>query len=361
MRIDGDTLRPPLPVLLGTAAAIVLLIGLHLAADIVALVVFSVIATVVLVPLATGLRRRGAPGWLAMLIAIVVYVVVLGGAGLLVAVGLVGFLRDLPTYRDELAAALEQLGADLGGPGASVPIDPDAVAGAVRSIAASLTGTIIALGYSVFVVAYLLLEAPQARRRLGWAFGPDSAVIERGERLAERLRTYVVARAILGAVAAVLDVILLVVLGVPAALLWGVLSFLLSFIPNVGFILALIPPAILGLLVGGLGTAVAVVIGYSVINIAIDDVVQPRYIGTSVDLSAIVVTIVLLFWGLILGGPGALLAVPLTLVAVALLDAFDATRPAARLMAERIGDGVLSPEPREDASPPTPTAAAAAD
>jgi hypothetical protein len=141
--------------------------------------------------------------------------------------------------------------------------------------------------------------------------------------LANRLRTFVAARAFLGAIAAILDVILLLVLGVPAALLWGLLSFLLSFIPNVGFVVSLIPPTILALLIGGPTLALAVIVGYTVINLAIDYVVQPRFIGGSVDISPVIVTVSIVFWAGVLGGAGALLAVPLTLIVVALADAFD--------------------------------------
>jgi AI-2 transport protein TqsA len=137
---------------------------------------------------------------------------------------------------------------------------------------------------------------------------------------------------VLGGVAAVLDTLLLLALGVPAALLWGVLSFLLSFIPNVGFILALIPPTILGLLTGGPLTALAVLVGYVVINIAIDYVIQPRFIGASVDLSPVVITVCLLFWGVVLGPSGALLAVPMTIIAAAVADTFPASRPLGRLL-----------------------------
>ncbi len=144
------------------------------------------------------------------------------------------------------------------------------------------------------------------------------------------------ARAFLGAIAAILDVILLLVLGVPAALLWGLLSFLLSFIPNVGFVLSLIPPTILALLIGGPMLALAVIVGYSVINLAIDYVIQPRFIGGSVDISPVIVTVSIVFWAGVLGGAGALLAVPLTLIVVALADAFDTSRPVSRLLRERV-------------------------
>jgi AI-2 transport protein TqsA len=320
------------PRLVAGAAVVILLAGLHAIAGVASLVVLSVLATILLAPVQTALRTRGVPGWLALVLTLAVYLGVLGVSTLLLLVGLAGFVRDLPSYQAELEAALVTLGERLGGPGAPPPIDPLAVEAFVRGVIDQLIGTVVTVGYSVFIVAYLLLEAPNAAARLRHAFGAPTTTVERGAALAGRLRDYIVARAVLGGVAAVLDTLLLLALGVPAALLWGVLSFLLSFIPNIGFILALIPPTILGLLTGGPLTALAVLVGYVVINIAIDYVIQPRFIGASVDLSPVVITVCLLFWGVVLGPSGALLAVPMTIIAAAVADTFPASRPLGRLL-----------------------------
>ena len=332
----GATQRRLAPVTLAAAAGVVVLIGLHLIADLTVLVVFSVVIAVLLVPVQGALIGRGLTPGLAAVAAVLLYVVVLVVAALAILVGLLGFLRDLPTYRSPLESTLSDASTRLGGSGAPV-IDVDAIEAAIRAMASGVLGALATLGLSIFIVAYLLLEGRTFPAKLRWSFGDGSTAVVRGAALADRLRTYIVARAVLGGIAAILDTILLVILGVPNALLWGVLSFLLSFIPNIGFIIALIPPTIMGLLVGGPLTALAVVIGYSVINIAIDYVVQPRFIGSEVDLSAVVVTVSLLFWAVVLGGAGALLAVPLTIVAAALFDAFDDGRPLARLLGAATG------------------------
>ena len=95
-------------------------------------------------------------------------------------------------------------------------------------------------------------------------------------------------RALLGAAAALADTVLLLVLGVPYAVLWGLMSFLFSFIPNIGFVLALIPPAAFALVEHGPLTALAVVVGYVVINLAFDYVLQPRVVSTTLEVSPVV-------------------------------------------------------------------------
>ena len=112
-------------------------------------------------------------------------------------------------------------------------------------------------------------------------------------------------------------------MGVPLAILWGVLAFITNYIPNIGFIFGLIPPAILALLTGGWPLLVTVIVVYCVLNVVIQSLIQPRFIGDSVGLSATVTFVALLFWAWVLGPLGALLAVPLTLLAKALLVDID--------------------------------------
>ena len=78
----------------------------------------------------------------------------------------------------------------------------------------------------------------------------------------------------------------------------------------------------------------AVVVGYSVINVAIDYAIQPRYVGSTVDLAPVVVTVCILFWAVVLGSAGALLAVPATMIAAAVLDAYPGSRGLARLLGQ---------------------------
>jgi AI-2 transport protein TqsA len=94
---------------------------------------------------------------------------------------------------------------------------------------------------------------------------------------------------------------------------WGVLAFVTNYIPNIGFILGVIPPALIALPDGGVGSAVAVVVAYTVINVVVQTIIQPRFTGDAVGISATVAFVSLIFWAYVLGTLGALLAVPATL------------------------------------------------
>jgi predicted PurR-regulated permease PerM len=102
-------------------------------------------------------------------------------------------------------------------------------------------------------------------------------------------------------------------------MLWGLLAFITNYIPNIGFVIGVIPPAIIGLLEGGARLMIYVVVVYSVLNVVIQSIIQPKIVGNAVGLSPTITMLSLVFWAYTLGAMGALLAVPLTLFAKALL------------------------------------------
>ena len=126
-----------------------------------------------------------------------------------------------------------------------------------------------------------------------------------------------------GFVVAVIDGIVLFVLDVPGAFVWAVLAFVTNFIPNVGFVIGVVPPAFIALLDSGPGLMLAVIVLYSVINVVIQSMIQPRMVGDAVGLSATLTFLSLVFWASILGPVGAVLAVPLSLFARSILVEAD--------------------------------------
>src|SRR6187200_680193 len=104
--------RPPI---VAAAAFVIVLLGLHAGSDFIVLITFSMLATLLLLPLHERLRRRGIGNGVATLIGLAVYIIVLGAAGLLLVVGISSFLRDLPSYEDELQQFMDKLMTAIGG------------------------------------------------------------------------------------------------------------------------------------------------------------------------------------------------------------------------------------------------------
>jgi AI-2 transport protein TqsA len=172
--------------------------------------------------------------------------------------------------------------------------------------------TLDAAGYTS-----VLRRMPTDRRPLAESLG----------KFAKGTRRYLVVSTVFGAIVALLDVGVLYLLNVPAPWLWGLLAFITNYIPNIGFVIGLIPPALLALLSGGWQTMLLVIVAYTVINAVIQSGLQPKIVGGSVGLSGTLSFLSLIFWAFVLGAWGALLAIPLTLFARALLvDVDDRSR-----------------------------------
>ena len=114
-------------------------------------------------------------------------------------------------------------------------------------------------------------------------------------------RSYLIVSTVFGLIVAVIDTAALWVMGIPAPLLWGLLAFITNYIPNIGFIIGLIPVAVLGLLEGGVGLMLGVIAVYCLVNVVIQSVIQPKVVGDAVGLSATLTFLSLVFWAWVLG------------------------------------------------------------
>ncbi len=307
------------------AAAVVVIIGLRLVAEVVTPFVIGGFVALLLLPLHDGLVRSGRSRAMAVSVATAAYLGIL----LIVAIiALVSFgeLHEIaPTYQaafDEARAEAERsLSEALGGAVSAFleAIQPDELlpSGGI------LLDLAIGLGISALVVVYALADAPglasRAERtapegfRAGWT------------RFASGIQLYFGARALLGLVFALAAGVVLILVGVDLVLLWVAVAFFFSFIPNVGFLFSVLGPTLMALIDQGLLPALLVVAGYSVANVVIDYVIQPRFMSRELDLSPLVVFVSLFVWAAILGPAGAILALPLTVGVKILFDAFPST------------------------------------
>jgi AI-2 transport protein TqsA len=143
------------------------------------------------------------------------------------------------------------------------------------------------------------------------------------QQFAHGTRQYLAVATIFGAIVASLDVIALWILDIRYAWLWGLLAFITNFIPNIGFIIGLVPPTIIALLDHDVVTAIIVVAVYCILNFVIQTIIQPRVVGVTVGLSATLSFLSLIVWATILGATGAFLAIPLSLFVKYLLVDVD--------------------------------------
>lgn len=347
------------PVVVAAAIAIVLAYveAVH---GFLALVLFSALAAILTRQLQLVLLRRGMGRLLSVTVTTAAYVVILAAlamAGVASVIAVVDLLAgESDSVQAQLTALAGAFAAATGLPPGSVPaVDTRAIVSVLRQVLGTVAPAVTGLAMSVLIVIYLLLDADRLRARMLRATSVDA--IARYDAMATDLVVYIKVRAVLGAAAAVADSVLLLALGVPYAILWGVVSFLFSFVPNIGFILALVPPTVFAYFELGLGPAILVVVGYVVINLAFDYVLQPRVMSRSLDLSPVVVLVSILAWTVIIGPIGALLAVPLTIVLRVLLVPFEGARWFVALLGPIPGDGDAEPPAEPAADPAAPTIA----
>ena len=328
-----------LTVVLGVAGTFAALWGLHAGAPLLGPVFLAFVLTVVAHPLVGAMVRRGMRRAFAVAIAVLVVDGGLIAFALALALSFGQLATVLPEYSDEWQELLDGLRSTLVSLGigpeqvsdALSSVQPQAVLSAIGRVLERLALTAGALVLVLATVLFMTAEGAGLPERLADVPGTWRLRTALAD-FARNTRRYLVVTTIFGFLVAVVDTVALTVLGVPLALLWGLLSFLTNYVPNIGFFLGLVPPTLLAVLVGGPGLGLAVIVIYSLANFVLQSVIQPVFVGDAVGLSVTLSFLSVLLWTVVMGPMGAVLAVPMTLFAHAVLVGQDPDRAWARVL-----------------------------
>jgi AI-2 transport protein TqsA len=344
-----DVIPRSLIMLLGAGAAVLVLGGVRATAWLIGPAFLALMVVIALYPVQTWLRRHNWPDWLTTLVLVLLAIAVLASFVVIVVVSLAQLSALLPQYADRADELLASLAGSLSSldvaPGqleeAVSAISPAKVVALIGTVLAGLSATLSSLVFLLCLMLFLSVDASGIERRLA-AVAADRPELESALRsFAHGTRSYLLVSTVFGLIVGVLDGVALAIIGVPLPVLWGVLSFITNYIPNIGFVIGLVPPALLALLTLGVPEMLVVIAVYCVLNFIIQSLIQPRYVGDSVGLATTTTFVALVFWAWLLGPLGALLAIPLTLLVKALLVDVD---PAARWATALAGS--LAVEPR---------------
>jgi predicted PurR-regulated permease PerM len=273
------------------------------------------------------------PDWLVA-IAVVLSVYFLLFSVSIALVVSAGRLAELvPQYKDEISTYtanvtgwLESLGVtSQQASSISSSVDPGSLVSLLGDAFAAVLGVLSNFFFILTVALMMAFDTGGAERVLKVVRETRPHLVDALLSFAHGTRVYMGVAAGFGFIVAVIDGVALYVMGVPGAFIWAVLAFVTNFIPNIGFVIGVIPPALIGLLEGGPTMMIAVLVVYSVINVVIQSVIQPRYVGDAVGLSPTITLLSLIFWAWALGAIGALLAVPFSLFMRAILVEADPT------------------------------------
>jgi AI-2 transport protein TqsA len=284
-------------------------------------------------PVLDWMRRRGVPAWLAITIVLIGFLALAAALGGILASYAGGFAEKVNDYKDSLQEVLRDIQRWFSGHGIETKdffdeyVNVDTIANSATSIVGSVVDAFNNIVLMLLIVLFMLAQVYSFPRRVFSRLHLSSRFERSFRDFAEVTRSYLFTKGWLALIAAAFSTGIYFAFGVDFALLWGIVFFVLSFIPNFGFIISVIPPFVVTLLEQGFTRAGLVVLVVVVMNTIVDNILAPRFMGRSVGLSTLSVFLSLIIWAWILGPVGALISVPLTLmVKLLILDSYEGTR-----------------------------------
>ncbi|MCK9297692.1 MAG: AI-2E family transporter [Methanoculleus sp.] len=309
-------------------AAVFLIIGVQAIAYIITIIAVSLILAMIIYPATKALRSRGFPeiaavGAVAVIASLVVLLICY-----LVFFSFENLVSALPLYQQELTIRLSEIltllaryGIDTGSFSPS-SINLQGFAGFLSSSAISIADLLLYLFFIAVTTIFTLIEAPRMPERIQRVTNRPETV-EGFSRMSRFLIDFVIVRTEANLVHGFLFGTFLWVMGVHAAVLWGVLTFLLSYIPYIGLIVAALPAIFFAWLQFGLWGAIAVIAAVAVLNALVENPIFAHFASRRFDIPALVVILSVIFWGWALGVAGMIFAVPLTLIVLMIIQFSD--------------------------------------
>ena len=320
--------------LITLAAIVVVLYGMQAAQVLLVPFLLAVFLALITVRPMLWMQRRHVPSIVAALSIVLSMVLILALVGGIVGTSIAQFTAAIPGYQVRLDAIVARFGqqlADLLGEEQPVQnltdlIDP----GFAMSMAGSLLNALQDVLTNTFLITltviFILLEASSLGVKARVAFGRSAEGLERSRQFLHNLGRYLGIKTMVSLATGFLAFLVTSLIGVDFPLLWGMLAFVLNFVPTIGSIIAAVPAVLVALVQLGVGEATMTAIGFIGINILFGNFLEPRLMGYGVGISPLVVFVGLFFWGWIFGPVGMLLSVPLTMTAKMALENNEDTR-----------------------------------
>jgi predicted PurR-regulated permease PerM len=302
-------------------------------------ILLALFLSILLLPVLDWLRREGLSTALALLITIALVIAVGLALVFFVWASFESLADSLSTYQASMAEREATLRAELENRGINLShvrwIGSEEMAALLEAVAEFLSriGSLAANAALILgTIIFALLEAPALRERLREELGAGSPLVARMAEFGRNLVRYFALRALVNLITGGTVAVLLLVLGIDHAVLWGILTFFLSFVPYLGIVIATIPAVLLAWAEYGAGMAIAVIVGVAIINLSAENLVAPKLIGKGLHISALVVFLSFVFWSWLLGPLGMFLSMPLTVIVVFVLAGYEETQWLARVI-----------------------------
>ncbi len=327
-------------VIINIASIVIIIAGLMAAKSIMIPILLAVFITILTSPLVLFLQARGLNNTLSLIGVILIMIFVLSLLGLLISSSLNSFALNLPVYEEKFRITLsgfvsfmQEKGFDFSQSSIATYINPSKMAQFASSMVKSF-GSVFTNGLMVLLlVVFMLLEASVLHKKL------EAIHVNASSHVAQFLanvKQYMMIKSIFSFLTGFIVYISLLFIGLDYALLWGVLAFALNFIPNIGSVIAAVPAVLLALIQLGYIGAIEVAVLFTLINVVIGSILEPKYMGQGLGLSTLVIFISLIFWGWVFGPVGMLLSIPLTIMLKLSLELNTKTKWIAMLLDSQV-------------------------
>ena len=302
------------------AAFGVFLVVLHLGRPI---VIPVLLATLIAISLSKilDLGERVLPHWVAVVIAVLAAVAVVTVLGFLTTRAATDFAFAFTQYRGDFDRLQSEAASWLWAQGLGIPataveqFDPNDIVRGLAVPGLTIAVSVVSAGALVLLITvFLVVESASISQKLGGTDRLGRMDVKVLKSAARDVQRYLLIKTVTSATTGLLVAGLTSAVGLGHSLLFGLLAFVLNYIPSIGSILASIPAIALSLITLGWFPALGLAAGYFLINFVIGILIEPRWAGQATDLSPSVVVLSMVFWGFVLGPIGALLSVPLTII-----------------------------------------------
>lgn len=315
------------------ASLVIVIAGLVAAKAVILPMILSLFVSIICLKPIFWMEKKGIPYTLAVIFTLLIVCLLFVSLGGVIGSSFSQFMTKMPLYQIQLDQkmktildSLESLGLGIDTKELLVQIEPEKLF-ALTTTALGEVGSFLSDFFLIFLITiFILLEAK--------IFVVKGKLLDQGghlkmasiSKIGKEIRNYLFLKTIISIATGLFIWLWLWVIGVDYPILWGVVAFMLNYIPNIGSIIAAVPAILLALIQFGVGASVWVSVGYLLVNMIMGNFIEPKVMGSGLGLSTLVVFLSLLVWGFVFGSVGMFLSVPLTIVLKIMLESNESTR-----------------------------------
>ena len=314
-------IAPAVRFLIVTACCVIVAAGMKAAAPILVPFLLALFIALISAPPLFWLQDKGVPKALALVIVVTLQVGCGFALASLLTDSVAQFRQEMPNYHDNLQRQIVLLESTLARYGIETPssffeqtFDTRAVVRLTSNVLLGLSSLVANLFFVMLMAIFILLEASSFPIKFQRFMTSPDYSMDQVKGFVDDVKHYIFLKTLVSLGTGVFIAGWLAWFGVDQYILWGLLAFLLNFVPNIGSIIAAVPAVLLALVQGGFELAIWATLGYVIVNLVVGNFIEPRLMGQGLGLSSLVVLLSLVFWGFILGPVGMLLSIPLTMM-----------------------------------------------